>query len=103
MKKSIIGLLGAAAVGSMLMFTSAPASYAAELVVKVAPPALRVEVVPRSPGAGYAWRPGYWRWNGYHHVWTGGVYLRRPHPGAEWTAGRWEDRPGGHVWIGGHW
>ena len=31
--------------------------------VNVRPPAPRVVVVP-APRVGYAWAPGYWRWNG---------------------------------------
>ena len=58
-------------------------------------PAERVEVE--------RWQPGYWRWNGYEHVWTEGYYVARPRPRAEWISGRWEQRPRGWVYVEGHW
>src|SRR5579875_2200378 len=37
------------------------------------PPPLRREVVPAPPGAGWVWRAGFWRWNGYRWVWVPGI------------------------------
>jgi len=101
MKKSVRYVLGAAAAGVLLMATAAPSS--ADVIVRVGPPALRAEVVPVAPGPGWAWRSGYWRWNGHRYVWVSGHYLRRPRVGAEWVPGHWGERGGGWVWIGGHW
>lgn len=101
MKKVVLGLLSAAAVGTLL-FVAAPPSFA-DVVVKIAPPAMRVETRPPAPGPEFAWRPGYWRWGGKEHVWVGGEYVRRPHPGAEWIEGRWDRRGGDFVWIEGRW
>jgi hypothetical protein len=47
-----------------------------------------VEVVPPSPGYGYAWAPGYW---GY-----------RPGFGRTWYGGRWNHPGYGRGWGGGH-
>jgi WXXGXW repeat (2 copies) len=102
MKGITRNLLGAAALGALL-FTAGTPSMAADVVVKVAPPALRVETPPASPGVDFAWRPGYWRWGGTEHVWVGGAYERRPHPGAEWQPGNWDHRGDGWVWGEGHW
>ena len=61
-----------------------------------------VEVVPPSPGYGYAWAPGYWGYRaGYGRTWYGG---RWNHPG---YAGGWGHRGGyggygGHAGYGGH-
>jgi hypothetical protein len=43
--------------------TAAPYTVQAAVIVGVAPPAARVEVVP-APRVNYVWAPGYWRWNG---------------------------------------
>ena len=66
----------------------------------------RAEVVPVLPAERVEverWQPGYWRWNGYEHVWTEGHYVDRPRPRAEWIPGRWEQRPRGWVYVEGHW
>jgi WXXGXW repeat (2 copies) len=102
MNKMTRNLLGAVALGT-LVFSGAAPGFAADVVIKVAPPALRAEVVPKSPGVDFAWRPGNWRWNGTAHEWAGGEYMRRPHPGAEWAAGNWEHRGEGWGWNEGHW
>ena len=71
------------------------------LVVGVAPPVARGEVVPR-PRVGYVWAPGYWRWNGRHYVWAGGYWVRA-RPGYHWVAPRWS--PYGARWryAPGYW
>jgi hypothetical protein len=55
--------------------------------IGIAPPPLRVERVALRPG--YAWAPGYWRWNGARHVWVGGYWLPARHGyryrGASWV------------------
>lgn len=102
MKTFTRNLLGASAFAALLLSTVGP-GFAAEVIVKVAPPSLRAEVRPPERGADFAWRPGYWRWAGTEHVWVAGDYERRPHPGAEWEAGRWEPRGEGHVWVDGRW
>ena len=59
------------------------ASHAAVgIVVGVAPPAPRVEIVPAAR-VGYVWTPGYWRWNGVAPHWS--AYGSRWH----YTAGYW--------------
>jgi hypothetical protein len=67
----------------------------------IAPPAPRVEVVP-PPRHGYLWAPGYWRWDGRHHVWVPGRWLRA-RPGYFWSHERWEKRRGRYYFVPGHW
>jgi hypothetical protein len=69
--------------------------------VDLAPPAPRVEVVPRAR-VGYVWAPGYWNYTGHRHVWTKGHYLRERR-GHHWVADGWEQR--GNRWhrVRGHW
>jgi hypothetical protein len=81
---------------------AAPAANAqvhGAIVVRQAPPAPRFEETP-PPRRGYQWVPGYWAWQGRHHVWHEGTWVRaRPgyayrHP--EWSQrnGSWQYRPG---------
>ena len=71
--------------------------------INVAPPAPRYEVVP-PPRVGYAWAPGYWRWDPYarRHVWVVGRWIpaRR---GYIYRAPRWEPYRGGWRFHDGYW
>lgn len=67
------------------------------------PPPPIVETVVVSPGPGYVWVPGYWRWHERHWVWVGGAWLIPPRHGAVWVGGRWERRWGSRVWVDAHW
>jgi WXXGXW repeat (2 copies) len=74
-----------------------------EIYVAQAPPAVRVESRTVSPGPGYVWVSGHWRWTGAEYVWVQGSWLRQPRPTGVWVAGHWVKRPGGWVWVEGHW
>ena len=76
---------------------------AADIVVKLKPPALKVEKRPAAPGEGYVWVGGYHRWDGNAYVWTPGEWQRPPHEHAVWVAPRWEHRNGGYVFVEGRW
>ena len=84
----------------------AMAQLSAEIVVPVAPPAPRVEVVPEIPverrDREY-WQPGYWKWNGQAYDWAEGRYVVRPRTGAVWVPGHWERRGGGWIFVDGRW
>jgi len=41
-----------------------------------APPAVRVEVIPRAPSPRHHWAPGHYQWRRGHYVWVGGRYRR---------------------------
>jgi WXXGXW repeat (2 copies) len=79
------------------------AASAAEVVVRVGPPAPVVETRVVSPGPGYVWTPGYHRWDGNRYVWTAGAWVQPPRPHAHWVAHRWVRRNGGWVMVEGHW
>jgi hypothetical protein len=76
-------------------------SDAKEIIVQIAPPALRVETVP-APRVGYVWAPGYWGWRNNKHVWVGGHYIRERH-GYHWVPDRWEDSDGRWRLHNGYW
>lgn len=80
-----------------------PAVSQAAVVVRVGPPRAIVEPVPVAPAVGYAWRPGYWSWNGRRYVWVQGAYVAPPRPGVVWVPGYWAHRPRGWVWVEGRW
>src|SRR5438270_13681023 len=69
-----------------------------EVVVTRTPPPVRVETQTVSPGPGYIWARGHWRWTGTDYAWVPGTYVVRPRPAANYTEGHWVRRPGGWVW-----
>jgi YXWGXW repeat-containing protein len=76
---------------------------AAEVIVKVAPPAAVVETRPVSPGPNYIWIDGYQRWDGNAYVWMPGRWDVPPRAGARWVAHRWVRRHDGWVFVEGRW
>ena len=76
-------------------------SEARTIVVEVAPPPARVEVVPE-PRRGYVWAPGYWDWRGRRHVWHNGYWVRERR-GYHWTPHRWVERGGRYEFENGRW
>ena len=74
---------------------------AADVVVRIAPPGPRVEVVP-APRAGYVWAPGYWSWRDGRHVWVGGHWVKERH-GMHWHPSRWVERDGRWHLVPGGW
>ena len=81
-------------------FAAVPLTASARTVfVEVAPPAMRVEVVP-APRHGSEWAPGHWEWRHERHVWVAGSWMRarrgygyEPHRWVE-DNGRWQQQPG---------
>lgn len=67
--------------------------------VNVAPPPPRYERVYVRPG--YAWVPGYWRWNGYGYIWVDGYYMNE-RPGYVYVGPSWHAYYGAG-WRGPHW
>jgi hypothetical protein len=96
MKKFILSaVLGTAfCIGSM---------HAADVVVKLRPPALKVEHRPERPSPNHVWVGGYHRWDGHAYVWEPGKWEVPPHEHAVWVAPKWEHRNGGYVFVEGRW
>ena len=80
-----------------------PPEPAQPIEVEAAPPAPIAEVQPAAPFGGAVWIPGYWQWNGHHHVWVGG-HWSAPRAGWVWEPHKWEHGPRGR-WhhVPGHW
>ena len=77
------------------------------LAQSMAPPPPQAEIIPAPPHAGpgayWAWRPGFWRWNGRAYHWIPGHYVRAPRAAAVWEPGGWVLVHGRYVWHAGHW
>jgi hypothetical protein len=90
-------------IAAVLGFALAAGAGAAEVIVRIGPPAPIHERRIARPGPGYIWTPGYHRWDGRAYVWAPGAWVLPPRPHAVWVPHRWERRNGGWVMIEGHW
>lgn len=83
-------------------FVDIPAS----IVVKVAPPEPKEEVVidESRPDKDAVWVAGYWQWDpaGAAYEWVPGTW-RRAIPNLTWHAGRWDKAGEGYEWVSGFW
>jgi hypothetical protein len=77
-------------------------AFGAEVVVRVAPPAVVVEH-PGPARHGEVWIAGYHRWDGRRYVWVPGHYEVPPREHSRWVAHRWVHRNDGWVLEEGHW
>ena len=87
------------AIGSVA--ASVATTAAADVYVRVAPPAPRYEVVP-TVQPGWVWAPGYWNWSGRNYVWVSGHRVRARGHG-RWVADRWVQEHGRWRHQHGHW
>lgn len=95
-KKILLVTVIAAAMGSI----ATPAI--ADVFVRVAPPALRIEAEP-APRAGFIHTPGYWAWRHGHHVWVAGSWMHKRR-GYHYVGPQWEDHHDGRWHMKpGHW
>ena len=78
-----------------------PAASTAQLIVQVAPPPPRVEVVP-APRRGMVWSPGHWEWRHQRHVWVPGTWIQA-RPGYVYAQPEWRQVNGRWAWQAGHW
>lgn len=94
-----LAIAGACALAGLA--ASLPVAADVNVVVRVAPPGPRVEVVP-APKAGHVWAPGYWAWRDGRHVWVGGHWVRERH-GMHYHPSRWVERDGHWHLVPGGW
>ena len=101
LKKSLLAAMFATSLGAIAL----PASAAVDVILQVAPPEPRYEVVP-APRRGYTWAPGYWGWDGNRHYWHPGQWMEHRH-GHRWVPAHWVDTDPGprRRWrfVPGHW
>jgi hypothetical protein len=97
-RRLAVGALGAGALFCALVAGERPA---AAQVVEVAPPAMRVEVIPPAPPH-YVWAGGYWGWYGGRYVWIDGCW-ERERPGWAYERAHWWRGGRGWRFARGHW
>jgi hypothetical protein len=97
LKKTLLATLVVASLGTAAVAPTA----SADVFVRVAPPAPRVEVVPEARH-GYVWVPGYWDYRGHRHVWVAGTYVHE-RPGYRYEAPHWVAHDGGWRMEHGRW
>jgi len=85
-------LLAAAAIAAVSWIAVPTATYAAEIIVREAPPPLRYEVVPPAR-PGFVWAPGHWDWRDGRYVWVGGTWVAE-RPGWVYHAPAWVQENG---------
>ncbi|MEO7580745.1 MAG: YXWGXW repeat-containing protein [Massilia sp.] len=95
-KKILLASLVAGSLGSVTV-----ASSAAVVVVREAPPALRVEHTPQAR-RGYTWVAGHWDWRRNHYTWVKGTWVRDRH-GYVYQQPSWEERDGRWHMKAGAW
>jgi YXWGXW repeat-containing protein len=88
---------------SVFAFLLSGGTYAASVVVRIAPPAPIVETRPLRPGPRHVWVDGYHRWGGREYVWVPGYWAVPPRHHAHWVRAHWVHRRGGWVLVEGHW
>src|ERR1035437_7255570 len=94
-QKTLLGLVFAG-----LLAVSAPA---ADVVIRVAPPRIRVEKRPAPPSRKHAWVSGYPRWDGNAYQWQGGEGEEPPTGPDKGLAHHYVRRNGVYVLVEGHW
>ena len=59
---------------------------------------------PASPGIGYIWIDGDWRWNHRSRIYVHDHgYWTRPRSGRSYESGHWYSGPRGQYWVRGRW
>ncbi len=100
-KIMFVAIIAAGGIGAFTMPATSQAGVHADVIIRVAPPPLPVEVIPQ-PRYGYVWVPGYWNWAHHRHVWVAGNWARERR-GYVYAPHRWEQRGEGWYMNRGHW
>jgi hypothetical protein len=73
------------------------------VIVREAPPPMRVEYRPAPPSASSIWIDGYWNWDSQRYSWQAGRYEVPPQPGVIWVAPRYDRDANGYRYTPGQW
>ncbi len=73
------------------------------VLVQEAPPALREEIRPVSPGDGMVWIAGNWSHDKGEYEWTSGRWERPAVEHMTWSPARWHHSSAGFGFTRGHW
>lgn len=101
MKKALLAmiLLGSSAMFGQVSIGVNIGVPARGYYVAPPPPPPPVVVVPRNPGRGYVWVPGYYGYAGNRYRWNNGSWARPPYRGAVWVSPRYK----GNKYYRGYW
>jgi hypothetical protein len=77
-------------------------TWTSSVIVEQAPPAPKLELIPKEPGSEYIWIRGHWAWTGTW-TWEEGYWVQRPAPDIQWMDGVWARHGKGWIWMPGHW
>ncbi len=77
--------------------------YGARYYVHAGPPSARYDRPYNSPGRGYVWQQGYYRWDGRGYYWVPGRYEMAPRGYSRWEQPRWQHDRGGWFFVEGRW
>ena len=91
-----------------IMAAEVPIAQAVVFVTTPPPRPRPSVVVGRSPGRGFVWTDGYWRWGRGRrgrgsYVWVPGRWRRPPRAGAVWVSPSWRSGRGGYTFVAGRW
>lgn len=81
----------------------APGTQVGVVYVERRPPPERVEVALASPGPGFVWIRGYWRWERNDYRWVAGRWTRPQRGYRRWEPGRWRQSHHHWYWVEGRW
>lgn len=104
MGRKLIAIFGLAT----LLASGACATYGgyrhdSRYYVHAGPPSPRYERPYGSPGRGYIWQQGYYRWDGRGYYWVPGRYEIAPRGYSRWEPARWQRDRGGWFFVEGRW
>lgn len=98
--KSLL-IAGVLAAGAALAPIGANAHYPVSRYVDVAPPPVYYEAIPVARPH-HHWVAGFWRHDGYRHVWVPGHFVRH-RPGYAYYAPRWVAHGPRWGYVEGYW
>ncbi len=73
------------------------------VIVREAPPPVRIERRPAPPSANVVWIDGYWNWSNQSYSWEAGRYAVPPQPDVVWVAARYDNDAQGVRYTPGQW
>ena len=100
--KRFAGSVFAAALMGFLFIGNPAQAGARVVVIKKAPPAVRVEVRPDRPFRNAIWVAGHWGYQHGRYVWVSGRWIA-PRHGMTYVSGHWKRVNHGWVWVEPHW
>jgi len=106
MSRHLLVAFSALVLGTGVVGVQSPAfgQVGAEVnLISVAPPPVRVEVIPPRPSQWHIWQRGSWVYGPAGYIWHPGRYVMPPTQGLLWVPEEWVNFGGGYRLVPGHW